>query len=89
MIEHWFVYIAECRDKKLYVGIAKDVSKRINQHNKGLACRFTKFRYPVRLLYEEKCLDYQSARMRELEIKGFSREKKLTIIRSVERSFSG
>ena len=89
MIENWFVYIAECRDKKLYIGIAKDVNKRINEHNKGLACRFTKFRHPVRLLYEEKCLDYRAARMRELEIKGFSRDKKFEIVRSAERSFSG
>ena len=27
----WFVYIAECRDKALYVGIARNTEKRIKE----------------------------------------------------------
>jgi putative endonuclease len=76
----WYVYIVECKDKKLYVGIAKDLNKRIERHNKGLACRFTKYRRPVRLVYKEAYNTKSEARNRELEIKGYSRQKKIKLI---------
>ena len=79
MAQDWFLYIVECRTKDLYVGIAQDVNKRLNLHNKGQACRYTKFRRPVVLVYEERCGDYAKARKREKEVKAFSREKKLAL----------
>lgn len=82
----WHVYIIECRDKKLYVGISKDLDKRIELHNKGLACRFTKYRKPVELIYKEKCDNKSAARKRELEIKGYTRKRKLEL--RDKRSFS-
>jgi len=76
----WFVYIAECRDKTLYVGIAKDVSRRIKDHNSTNKCRYTRFRKPLRPVYTEYCENYNIARKREAEIKRFSRKKKLGLI---------
>jgi putative endonuclease len=81
----WSVYIAECRDKTLYIGIAKDVHRRIAAHNSTNKCRYTRFRKPIKLLYEEGCENYTEARRRETEIKKFSRKKKLAI---VERKIS-
>ncbi len=78
--EPWFVYIAECRDKTLYVGIAKDVDKRIKDHNNTNKCRYTRFRKPLALVYKELCCDYNFARKRELQIKKFSRKKKLEML---------
>ena len=80
MQEAWFLYIIECRDKKLYVGIAKDVEKRVALHNNGSACRFTRYRFPVHLLYKELHYAKSFARKREIELKGFNRKKKLEII---------
>ncbi len=76
----WYVYIIKCKDKKLYVGIAKDLDKRIQLHNKGIACRFTKYRNPVRLVYKETYNTKSEARKRELEIKGYSRQRKFDLI---------
>jgi putative endonuclease len=78
----WFVYIAECRDKALYVGIARDAKKRIKEHNTSDKCRYTRFRKPLDLIYQEVCPDYNSARKRELEVKRFSRKKKLALIQN-------
>ena len=75
----WFLYIIECRTGELYVGIAKDVNKRVEEHNKGQACRYTKFRNPVKLIYFEFCGEYTIARKREGEVKKFSRAKKLVL----------
>ena len=75
----WFLYIIECRTGELYVGIAQDVGKRIEEHNKGRACRYTKYRKPVRLVHFEPCGDYVTARRREREVKRFSKAQKLAL----------
>ncbi len=76
----WFVYIIECKDDRLYTGISNDVVKRVEAHNKGTGCRFTKYRFPVKLLYQEECGIKSAARKREIEIQGFSRSKKLDLM---------
>jgi len=76
----WSVYIIECKDKRLYTGMSNNVTKRVEAHNKGKGCRFTKYRWPVTLLYQEECGTKSSARKRELEIQSFSRDKKLALI---------
>jgi predicted GIY-YIG superfamily endonuclease len=34
-MKNWHVYIVRCSDDTLYTGIAKDVEKRIAEHNSG------------------------------------------------------
>ena len=75
----WKVYIIECRNGELYVGTSKDISRRIEQHNKGIACRYTSYRGPVKLIYEEVAKNYLDARKRERQIKKYSRAKKLAL----------
>ncbi|MCB9654844.1 MAG: GIY-YIG nuclease family protein [Deltaproteobacteria bacterium] len=48
--ETWYVYLLECRDGTLYTGIAKDVARRIRQHEDGTGARYTRGRGPFRLL---------------------------------------
>ena len=79
----WFVYIAECKDKTLYVGVAKDADKRIKAHNTTKQCRYTRYRKPLKLVYRELCDNYSVARNRESEIKKFSRKKKFDLIKSI------
>ena len=76
----WFVYILECQDKTLYVGIALDALKRLREHNTTNSCRYTRSRKPLKLVYREGCLDYHTARSRESEIRKLSRKKKLELI---------
>ncbi|MCF7895221.1 MAG: GIY-YIG nuclease family protein [Candidatus Omnitrophica bacterium] len=75
-----FVYIAECRDKTLYTGIALDANERIKVHNTTNKSRYTRFRKPLKLIYTESCSNYTLARAREHEIKKFSRKKKLALV---------
>ena len=82
-MDTWYLYIVECRTEDLYVGIAKDIQERVERHNKGIACRYTQFRKPVKLIHTEKCGDYASAREREREVKKFSRAKKLGLVKKV------
>ncbi len=79
---NWSVYIIKCRDNKLYTGITKNIEKRVKDHNAGRGCRFTKYRWPVELLYKEYCTDYSSAREREVAIKKLKRQEKIDLIKS-------
>ena len=76
----WSVYIIKCNDGKLYTGISNDVDRRVSEHNKGRGCKFTKCRWPVKLVYRKRCGTQSSARKRELEIQGLTRKKKLELI---------
>jgi putative endonuclease len=77
----WYVYIVECRDTSLYVGIALDLAKRISEHNSSETCKYTRTRKPVILRYQERLADHSAALRREAAIKKLNREKKLALFR--------
>lgn len=79
--ETWFVYIVRCKDGTLYTGIAKDVSRRCEQHNAGTASRYTRSRLPVSVEYQEGCVTQSLALKREAAIKAMSRQDKDALIR--------
>ncbi|MDI6758671.1 MAG: GIY-YIG nuclease family protein [Candidatus Omnitrophota bacterium] len=75
----WYVYIIECCDKTLYTGVTNNLSRRINDHNKGNGCRYTKFRWPVKLVHFEGHFTKSEAQRREAYIKSLTRDKKLQL----------
>ncbi len=81
LAERWFVYILRCADGSLYTGIAKDVDRRLKQHNAGTASRYTRSRLPVTLEYHEEQPNQSLALKREVAIKAMSRQKKESLIR--------
>jgi len=79
----YYVYIVECKDGSLYIGCTNDLAKRIKQHNESKwGAHYTKLRRPVVLKFSETFGNLKDARKREQEIKGWHREKKLTLIES-------
>jgi predicted GIY-YIG superfamily endonuclease len=81
LAERWFVYILRCADGSLYTGIAKDLDRRIEQHNAGTASRYTRSRLPVTLEYQEEQPNQSLALKRELAIKAMPRKAKEAMIR--------
>ena len=81
LAERWFVYILRCADGSLYTGIAKDVDRRLEQHNAGTASRYTRSRLPVTLEYQEELPNQSMALKRELAIKALPRQQKEALIR--------
>lgn len=76
------VYILECSDGSLYTGIAKDVRKRLEEHNSSeKGAKYTKARRPVKLLYTEEAQDRSAATKREYAIKKLSRLQKLELLK--------
>ena len=79
----WTVYIVRCADSSLYTGIAKNVEKRIKQHNAGRGAKYTRSRLPVELVYSESADTRETALRREIEIKRLKRGEKLKLIASL------
>ncbi len=63
----------------LYVGICKDLTKRLHEHEKGKN-RYTKGLRPWKLVHTEKFPDWQSARDQEKYYKSGSGKEKLKSI---------
>jgi len=77
----YYVYILECADKSFYVGCTNNLKKRLKQHNNSkLGAHYTKIRRPVVLKYSEKYSTKSEALKKEIEIKGWKRNKKLTLV---------
>jgi putative endonuclease len=72
-----FTYILECSDKSLYTGSARNLEKRIWEHEQGLGANYTKNRRPVTLLYCEEYERIDDAFNREKQLQSWSRGKKL------------
>ena len=73
----WFVYILLCSDKSFYTGISNDPKKRFVEHNNGKGGRYTRSHKPVKILYTEELPNKSVALKRELQIKSWSRKKKI------------
>lgn len=83
-MEPWYVYMVRCADGSLYTGIAKNVVRRLEQHNTGTASRYTRSRLPVALQYQEEQPNQSQALKREMAIKALSRKAKETLIQSAK-----
>jgi len=79
----YYVYILRCRDETLYCGIATNVKRRVEEHLNGRnGAKYTAGRRPVVLIYAELCVNKSLALKKEIEIKSWSRKKKLAYIES-------
>lgn len=87
MREHnYYVYIATNRQGTLYTGVTNDVDQRIQQHRRGES-QFTSGYRIGKLVYVEITNDIRAAIAQEKQIKGWTRAKKITLIRALNPSF--
>lgn len=76
----YFAYILKCVDKSLYVGCTSNLERRLQEHNNSKkGAHYTKIRRPVVLKYSEQFETLKEALKREAELKGWKREKKLSL----------
>ena len=79
----FFVYILASRSRVLYTGVTRDLLRRVYQHRNAEVPGFSRKYRVNRLVYFEETSSAIAAFEREREIKGWSREKKLRLIGSV------
>jgi putative endonuclease len=76
----YFVYILASISGTLYVGVTDDLIHRMWEHKEGKFDGFRKKYNVNRLMYFEVLKDDKSARLREIQMKGYSRAKKIALI---------
>ena len=82
----YYVYILECANKALYAGITTDLKRRLKQHKSGEGGRYTSYNPGKRIRYHEKYETRSEPTKREIQIKRWSRTKKLALIKG-EKGF--
>jgi putative endonuclease len=68
------------RSRTLYTGITGDLSGRVYQHKQGQGSKFTSKYKITKLVYYEAYQEVEDAIVREKQIKGWKRAKKITLI---------
>ena len=80
----YYFYILRCADDSLYCGIAKDLQKRLKEHNsKTSKTKYTRVKLPVYIVHYEKLESRGEALRREAEVKKWSKPKKEAWIKNL------
>jgi len=83
-VRTYYIYIVTNKNNSvLYIGVTGDLEGRIYQHRERLIESFTKRYQCTKLLYYEDYPDPQSAIVREKQLKGWRREKKVALINRI------
>lgn len=77
----YFVYLLLCNDGSFYTGSSNNPQHRFLDHENGRGGAYTRSHKPVKLIYTEELPDKSSALKRELQIKGWSRYKKIRTLK--------
>jgi predicted GIY-YIG superfamily endonuclease len=77
----FWCYMLHCADRSFYVGHTDDLEVRIAQHRTGTLRGYTSTRRPVTLVWSDEFPSRYEALSAERQIKGWSRAKKLALIR--------
>jgi putative endonuclease len=77
----FWAYMLHCNAGRFYVGHTDDLERRLAQHESGAVRGFTSSYLPVRLVWSQEFPTRYAALTAERQIKGWTRAKKLALIR--------
>jgi putative endonuclease len=81
-MNQYYVYIATNRSGTLYTGVTNDIVRRMYEHKHKLIPGFTSKYNIDRLVYFKETTNVEAAILREKQIKGWLRVKKIALIES-------
>lgn len=76
----FFVYMIRDSNNKLYIGVSDNPRRRLHDHNSKAGATFT-VNGGFRIVFLEEYSTLKEARLREIQIKKWRREKKETLIK--------
>jgi putative endonuclease len=82
-LKNYFVYILSSKTGTLYVGVTNDLEKRVYEHKNKLIPGFTAKYNVDRLVFYQEFNDIEQAIAMEKKVKGWSRQKKIDLIREL------
>ncbi len=75
-----FVYLLRCADGSLYCGWSTDPERRLSQHQRGVASRYTRTRLPVELVWTREFATRAEAMREEARIKRLPARQKRALL---------
>ncbi|MCH8846626.1 MAG: GIY-YIG nuclease family protein [Proteobacteria bacterium] len=87
-MKNYYIYLlTNWNNKVMYVGMTNNLERRVYEHKNKLVTGFTK-RYNInKLVYFEETSDVNAAISREKEIKKWRREKKDSLVLSINQEW--
>ena len=82
-MRQYYVYIMTNKSKTLYTGVTNNLERRVYEHKKKIIPGFTSKYNIDKLVYYEITPDVKIALLREKQIKGWLRSKKIALIESI------
>ena len=79
----YYIYVLLCQDGSLYTGTSNNPQQRFLDKKKGKGGKYPRAQKPIKILYTEELLNKSAALKREIDIKSWSREKKIRILKLV------
>ena len=80
----YYVYILTNKTNNvLYIGITNDINRRISEHKSEIVDGFSKRYHTHKLVYFEEYSHPQEAIVREKQLKGYKRYKKIALINKI------
>ncbi len=79
-MKQYYVYIMTNNSKTLYTGVTNNLERRVYEHKNKLVQGFTSRYNITKLVHYEETNDVQEALLREKQIKGWLRSKKIALI---------
>ena len=73
----WWLYVLLCANKRLYVGIARDVDARLALHCSGKGAFYTRLNVPLRVMARQRHESRSAALRAEYALKQLSKRQKL------------
>ena len=84
----YFVYIMTNENNKvLYIGVTNNLIRRVYEHKNKLIDGFTSKYNVNKLVFCEETSDIYQAISREKQLKGWTRQKKINLIKSINPEF--
>ena len=81
MPRSYYVYILSSASRNVYIGVTRDVVRRLIEHRAGMGTFTARYRIQ-RLVHVEVTTDVRAAIAREKELKEWTRERKCALIRA-------
>lgn len=84
----WYVYMLGCQDGAIYTVVTDNIARRFKEHTQGKGGHYTRSFGVGQMVYREPFLTKQQALKREAQIKGWTKKKKLALIRGDLKSLN-
>jgi len=85
--QYWTYIMASSSGNALYIGVTNDLERRVWEHRNGQGSEFAKKYRVTRLVFSEEYDNPTDAIAREKQLKGWRRERKNELVRTINPEF--